>query len=85
MEEGEAALAAYQTHSPDVTLMDIELGRVDGITATRRITAADPAAYIIIVTDYDEIDLREAALQAGARGYVLKENLLEMRRLLADR
>jgi len=37
------------------------------------------------VTDYDETDLREAARQAGARGYVLKENLLEMRRLLADR
>jgi len=84
MEEGEAALAAYQTHSPDVVLMDIELGQVDGITATRRITTADPAAHVIIVTSYDETDLREAARQAGARGYVLKENLCEMRRLLAN-
>jgi two-component system response regulator HydG len=83
-EDGETALAAYQTHYPDVVLMDIELGQVDGITATRQITTADPAAYVIIVTDYDETDLREAALQAGARGYGLKENLLEMRRLLAD-
>jgi CheY-like chemotaxis protein len=83
-EDGGAALAAYQTHHPDVTLMDIELGQVDGITATRQITAADPAAYVIIVTNYDETDLREAARQAGARGYVLKENLFEILPLLAS-
>jgi CheY-like chemotaxis protein len=81
-EDGDEALEAYQTQRPDVVLMDIGLGRVDGITATRRITAADPAAYVIIVTSYDGTDLRAAAQAAGACGYVLKENLLELRRLL---
>lgn len=80
--DGAAAPAAYQTHHPDFVLMDIALGVVDGITATRRITAADPYAHVIIVTSYDETDLREAAHQAGARGYVLKENLFEVQRLL---
>lgn len=80
--DGAAALAAYQTHHPDVVLMDIALGAVDGITVTRRITAADPDAHVIIVTSYGETDLREAAHRAGARGYVLKENLFEVRRLL---
>ena len=79
---GGAALAVYQTQHPDVVLMDIALGEVDGITATRQITTADANAYVIIVTSYDETDLREAAQQAGARGYVLKDNLLELRRLL---
>lgn len=80
--DGAQALAAYQTHQPDVVLMDIGLGAVDGITATRHICAADPAAQIIIVTMYDEADLREAAQAAGARGYVLKENLWEVRQWL---
>lgn len=82
--DGAQALAAYQTHQPDVVLMDIALGAVDGITTTRRISAADPAAQIIIVTMYDDADLREAAQAAGARGYVLKENLWELRQWLAQ-
>ena len=50
--------------------------------ATRMITEVDPAARIIIVTNYDGADLREAARLAGACGYVLKEDLFEVRRLL---
>ena len=84
-DNGETALATYQTHKPDCVLMDINLGKVDGITATRHITTADPAAYVIIVTDYDEADLREAARKAGSRGYVLKEDLRELQRLLQAR
>ena len=80
-DDGAAALAVYQTQRPDVVLMDIALGLVDGITATRQITTADPDAYVIIVTSYDETDLREAAQQAGACGYVLKENLTDLRQL----
>lgn len=83
--DGAQALAAYQTHDPDVVLMDIALGAVDGITATRGIRAADPTAQIIIVTMYDETDLREAAQDAGAVGYVLKENLPELRQWLQGR
>jgi DNA-binding NarL/FixJ family response regulator len=54
------------------------------ITATKLIKDQYPEAKIIIVTNFDETDLRESALQAGACGYVLKENLFELRRLLAD-
>jgi two-component system response regulator DegU len=80
--DGSEALGAYSAHLPDFVLMDIQMGLLDGITATRRIKAADPAARIIIVTDYDQRDLREAARQAGACAYVVKENLLELVRLL---
>jgi CheY-like chemotaxis protein len=80
--EGPKALAAYLVHQPDFVLMDFAMSEVDGITATRVITEVDPAARIIIVTNYDGADLREAARLAGACGYVLKENLFELRRLL---
>ena len=80
--DGADALAAYTRHRPDFVLMDIQMRVMDGITATQRIKA-DPAARIIIVTDYDQDDLREAAQQAGACGYVAKENLPELVRLLS--
>jgi CheY-like chemotaxis protein len=80
--DGGDAVSLYATRKPDFVLMDVDLGEMDGITATRRIKADDPNAKIIIVTNYDENDLREAARRAGACGYVLKENLLEVLEVL---
>jgi CheY-like chemotaxis protein len=80
--DGSEALAAYTRHLPDWVLMDIEMKTMDGIAATEQIRATFPEAKIVIVTNYDDADLRQAALAAGASGYVLKENLLEIRRLL---
>ena|SRR5688572_32930223 len=80
--DGGEALALYRREKPDFVLMDIDLVKMDGITATRKIKAGDPNARIIMVTNYDESDLREAAQKAGACGYVLKENLLEVLDLL---
>jgi two-component system response regulator DegU len=82
--DGEQALAAYLLHRPDVVLMDIAVGGTDGITAAGRILGADPSARVVMVTDYDGEELREAALAAGTRGYVLKENLIELRGLLDE-
>jgi CheY-like chemotaxis protein len=78
------ALALYNLQRPDFVLMDIQMEGMDGITSTRQIKATDPTARVIIVTDYDQPDLREAAAQAGACGYVLKENLLELVRRLEE-
>ncbi|MGH9845623.1 MAG: response regulator transcription factor [Blastocatellia bacterium] len=80
--DGVEAEALYAELLPDWVLMDIEMPRVNGIAATRRIKAAFPEARIVIVTNYDDAALRAAALAAGACGYVLKENLLELRQLL---
>ncbi len=74
--DGERALAAYLRFHPDWVLMDIQIPGIDGIGATRQITAADPQAKVMIVTDYDDPQLRAAAQQAGARSYVTKENLM---------
>lgn len=80
--DGSEVLSAYTQEHPDWVLMDIEIGQIDGITATRQIRAADPAAHILIVTSHDNPALRAAAQAAGACGYVLKENLLELRQRL---
>jgi CheY-like chemotaxis protein len=75
---GAGVMALYNRERPDFVLMDIQLEGTDGIAVTQQIKAADPTARIIIVTDYDQPDLREAARKAGASGYVVKENLLEL-------
>jgi DNA-binding NarL/FixJ family response regulator len=80
--DGGEALAAYSRSQPDWVLMDIEMERVDGITAMRQITAAFPEARVIIVTNHNHEQHRKAAVEGGARGYVLKENLLDLKRLL---
>ena len=81
--DGAGALPAYTEHGPDWVLMDIDLPEVDGISATRQIIAAHPAARVMIVTNYDDADLRETARLAGACEYVVKENLIDIRRILA--
>jgi CheY-like chemotaxis protein len=82
--DGAEALDAYAERRPDWVLMDIRMKELDGISATRQIKAAFPNARIVIVTDYDDPKLREAALSAGAHEYVLKENLLDVRRILGS-
>lgn len=81
--DGSESLRAYQTHRPDAVLMDIAMGDRDGIAATAEIIAADPGARVVMVTDYDDPVLRDAALAAGACAYVPKENLSELPHVLA--
>lgn len=83
--DGAMARASYEEHHPDWVLMDLMMPQMDGFTATRQILAANPAARIVIVTDHESQALREAARQAGACGYVLKENLQDLRRLFTTR
>ena len=83
--DGSEALAAYSKHLPEWVLMDIKMGNLDGIAATKKIKAKFADAKIMIVTDYDDANLREAALRAGAREYVVKEDLLALRLILQGR
>jgi CheY-like chemotaxis protein len=82
--DGAEALPAYARHRPDWVLLDVRMRGMDGLSATRQIKAAYPEANIMIVTDFDDQDLRQAARKAGARAYVTKENLLEVRRILGS-
>jgi len=62
--------------------MDVSMEPVDGIAATRHIVQAFPGARVVMVTQHADPSLRDAAREAGACGYVLKDNLLDVRRFL---
>lgn len=84
--DGAEALPSYEAHhlnGADWVLMDVRMKRVNGFEATRRLRAAHDEARVIIVTDYGDARLRELAHQAGACGYLLKENLDQLPELLA--
>ncbi len=67
----DAVERAAQFH-PDVVLMDLEMPRLDGPEAIRRIHEANPQARILVLTAYDTDERILQAVQAGARGYLLK-------------
>lgn len=83
-EDGVDALACYERFQPDWVLMDWEMKQMNGLKATRQIIGKHPEAKILLVTQYNDIELREAASEAGACGFVLKENLAELRRILGE-
>lgn len=81
-EDGLEAIDCYEKTRPDWVLMDWEMRRMNGLEATRRIVGEHPQAQILIVTQHDDEELKAAAHKAGARGLILKENLLDLRQLL---
>jgi two-component system, NarL family, response regulator len=75
-ENGDQAVARYREHRPDVVLMDLRMPVVGGVEAIQRITDAFPDARVLALTTYQgDADVRRA-LDAGARGYLLKHMLM---------
>jgi two-component system NarL family response regulator len=70
--DGEQAVTLYTQHLPDVTLMDLRLPGIGGVEAIHRIRKTNPDARIIVLTTFDGDEDIYRALQAGARGYLLK-------------
>jgi len=70
--DGQQAVELYRQHQPDVTLMDLRMNTMNGVETTRAIRAEFPNARIIVLTTFDGDEYIYRALQAGARGYLLK-------------
>src|SRR5258707_10251450 len=73
---GEEALEKYRELRPDLVLMDLSMPVMDGLEATRAILAEYPDARIIVLTTYAGDEDVHRALDAGARGYLLKDMLV---------
>ena len=77
--DGHQAIQQCAALNPDIVLMDIRMPRMDGITATQHIRAGDspasPAPRVIILTTFDLDEYVDAALRAGASGFLLKDAL----------
>jgi DNA-binding NarL/FixJ family response regulator len=71
---GLEAVEKAERYHPAVVLMDIRMPELDGLEATRRILAANPAARILILTTFDLDEYIYEALRAGASGFVLKDD-----------
>jgi len=80
---GEEAIDRVDALKPDLVLMDINMGDMDGIEATRQITAAHPDVVVFLLSTYGLQDLPSAARTSGAAAYLHKDELSprEMRRL----
>jgi DNA-binding NarL/FixJ family response regulator len=70
--DGQEALAVYRERRPDVVLMDLRMAGTNGVEATRAIRGEFPGARIIVLTTFDGDEDIYRALQAGAKGYLLK-------------
>jgi len=69
---GQQAVDAYPEVTPDLVTMDITMPDMDGIEATRRILATAPSALVVIVTSHGQEQMVMDAIEAGAKGYILK-------------
>jgi DNA-binding NarL/FixJ family response regulator len=74
---GDEAVRLAGDIRPDVVLMDIRMPGMDGIEATRMITAGEDATRVIILTTFDDDDYVYGALRAGASGFLVKDMVLE--------
>jgi DNA-binding NarL/FixJ family response regulator len=76
--DGEEAVALAGELGPDVVVMDIRMPGMDGIEATRRITAGPGATTrVLVLTTFDDDDYVYGALRAGASGFLVKDATLE--------
>ncbi|MFD9738460.1 response regulator [Umezawaea sp. NPDC059074] len=85
--DGEQAVELVERLRPDVVLMDVQMPRVDGLEATRRVLGSGIDVKVVILTTFDREDYLFEALRAGASGFLLKnaspEDLVESVRVVA--
>ena len=80
--DGVEAVAAFAHQRPDWTIMDINMKGMDGLEATRRIQTQFNGSKIVILTQHDTPQMRAAALEAGARAFISKDNLSQLDAIL---
>jgi DNA-binding NarL/FixJ family response regulator len=72
-EDGAEAVELARRVDPDVILMDVRMPKLDGVEATRRLTAAGSRARVVILTTFDLDEYVHEAIRAGASGFLLKD------------
>jgi len=83
-ENGEDAITQVELLSPDVVLMDIKMPSMDGIAATRELKEKMPDVKVVMLTLYDR-EFVPQAVEAGASGYILKDDVTQARLVQAIR
>ena len=87
--DGLEAIDLYKQHKPDLVTMDIVMPNMTGIEAVKNITSGDPSANVIMVTAVGQESKVKEAIQAGAKGYIVKpfqapQVLEEVKKLIGE-
>jgi CheY-like chemotaxis protein len=75
---GEEALLRMEASSPDTIFMDLRLPGANGLELTQKIKAQSPDTVVVIITNYDLPEYREAAFQSGADHFLSKDSFLKL-------
>ena len=80
--DGWEALAMYDQFLPDLVTMDLNMKTVDGFEATRQLRMRYPLSRVLVVTQFDSVVCRSAAIAAGASRFFSKDDLAGLRQYL---
>lgn len=72
----------YEAHHPEVVLMDIKMKKLNGLEATKKLVEKFPEAKVIIVSNYTDAPVKKRAEEYGASGFISKECLNELSKLI---
>lgn len=81
--DGQSALANYETQRPDWSVVDVGMPGMDGLALTSRIKGLHVEARVVVISESNNSQMKAAALQNGATAFVPKEDLLQLRTLIA--
>lgn len=76
-QNGEEALSLIREHTPDVAVLDIDMPKLDGLAVAREVSKLSLGTRIIFLTLHKDADLFKAAIQAGGKGYLLKDSAMQ--------
>jgi CheY-like chemotaxis protein len=82
--DGAEACRLYEQHSPDWVLMDVSMQIMDGLAAARQIVSRCPSAKVVVITNHDDAATRTRAFEAGACGFLGKDDLQPLRPLISN-
>ena len=80
--DGREAVVQYSLFHPDIVLMDIQLKTMNGFVAAENIYKQEPKAKIFFITSYNSQIFRDKAKKLKAQGFILKDDLSDLQRLL---
>lgn len=81
-DNGEEAITVFEKHKPDWVFMDIGIEKMDGISVTKRIIKKYPKAMIVMVSQYNNQRIVNAAMKAGAVDYVTKDDISKLFKII---
>jgi len=84
-ENGEQAFSIFKTFCPDWVILDYDMHHKDGISTLKEIIHFDSTAKVLIVSLYNDSDIIESALNAGAISFINKKNLIEVKKIIMNK